>query len=132
CRCDVLPLNVRRPSLGPACRNRRRRTMPTDPPAVDSSFIAITGASGLIGRALLGRRRLNGTRVRRLVRSPHPDSSGDIVWDPMRGALDPRALEGAEAVVNRAGEPIAQRWTGTRREAIRDSRVRGTELLART
>jgi uncharacterized protein (TIGR01777 family) len=106
--------------------------MPTDPPSVDSSFIAITGSSGLIGRALLARLRLNGKRVRRLVRSPDPDSADDIVWDPMRGTLDPRQLEGAEAVINLAGEPIAQRWTGTRREAIRDSRVRGTELLART
>jgi uncharacterized protein len=106
--------------------------MPTDPSAVDSSFIAVAGASGLIGRALLARLRLNGKRVRRLVRSTDPDSSDDIVWDPMRGTLDPRELEGAEAMVNLAGEPIAQRWTGTRREAIHDSRVRGTELLART
>jgi uncharacterized protein (TIGR01777 family) len=105
--------------------------MPTDPTA-DSSFIAITGASGLIGRALLARLRLNGKRVRRLVRSPDPESSDDIVWDPMRGTLDPRQLEGAEAIVHLAGEPIAQRWTSARRDAIRESRVRGTELLART
>lgn len=105
--------------------------MPIDPPPVDSSFIAITGASGLIGRALLARLRLNGKRVRRLVRAPDPKSPDDIVWDPMGGSLDPRLLEGAEAVVHLAGEPIAQRWTGARRDAIRDSRVRGTSLLAR-
>ena len=105
--------------------------MPIDPPSVDSSFIAITGASGLIGHALLARLRLNGKRVRRLVRTPDPNSPDDIVWDPMRGTLDPRQLEGAEAVIHLAGEPIAQRWTGARREAIRESRVRGTGLLAR-
>lgn len=105
--------------------------MPNDPPSVDSPFIAITGASGLIGRALLARLRLNGKRVRRLVRTPDPKSPDDIAWDPMRGTLDPRQLEGVEAVVHLAGEPIAQRWTGARRDAIRDSRVRGTELLAR-
>jgi uncharacterized protein (TIGR01777 family) len=105
--------------------------MPIDPPPADSSFIAITGASGLIGRALLARLRLNGKRVRRLVRAPDPKSPDDIVWDPMGGSLDPRLLEGAEAVVHLAGEPIAQRWTGARRDAIRDSRVRGTSLLAR-
>jgi uncharacterized protein (TIGR01777 family) len=105
--------------------------MPIDPPSADSSFIAITGASGLIGRALLARLRLNGKRVRRLVRTPDPNSPDDIVWDPMRGTLDPRQLEGAEAVIHLAGEPIAQRWTGARREAIRESRVRGTGLLAR-
>jgi uncharacterized protein len=54
------------------------------------------------------------------------------MWDPMRGVLAPRDLEGAEAVVNLAGEPLAQRWTSARRTAIRESRVRGTELLART
>jgi uncharacterized protein (TIGR01777 family) len=94
-------------------------------------FFAITGASGLIGRALVARLRLDGRRVRHLVRSARPDSPDDIVWDPMRGVLDPRDLEGADAVIHLAGEPIAQRWTGSRREAIRESRVRGTELLAR-
>jgi uncharacterized protein len=105
--------------------------MPTEPSTASASFVAITGASGLIGRALLARLRLNGTRVRRLVRRPDPDSPDDIVWDPMRGTLEPRQLEGAETVIHLAGEPIAQRWTGSRREAIRESRVRGTELIAR-
>jgi hypothetical protein len=50
----------------------------------------------------------------------------------MRGTLDPRQLDGVAAVIHLAGEPIAQRWTGARRGAIRESRVRGTELLART
>lgn len=94
-------------------------------------FVAITGASGLIGRALAARLRLDGQRVRRLVRSARPDGPDDIVWDPLRGVLDPRDLEGADAVVNLAGEPLAQRWTSSRREAIRESRVRGTALLAR-
>jgi uncharacterized protein (TIGR01777 family) len=86
----------------------------------------------LIGRALVARLQSNGRRVRPLVRSARADSPDDIVWDPMRGVLESRDLEGADAVVHLAGEPIAQRWTGSRREAIRESRVRGTELLART
>jgi uncharacterized protein len=106
--------------------------MPIDPPSTTAPFVAITGASGLIGSALLARLRLQGKRVRRLARSPDPASPDDIVWDPMRGILEPRDLEGAEAVVHLAGEPLAQRWTSTRRTAIRESRVRGTELLART
>ena len=105
--------------------------MSTEPPPATAPFVAITGASGLIGRALVARLRSNGRRVRRLVRSARSDAPDDIVWDPMRGVLNPRDLEGAEAVVHLAGEPIAQRWTGSRREAIRESRVRGTELLAR-
>ena len=105
--------------------------MPTDQSSSRTTFVAITGASGFIGHALVERLRANGTRVRRLVRSPRSDSPDDIVWDPMRGVLAARDLEGAEAVIHLAGEPIAHRWTSARRKAIRDSRVRGTELLAR-
>ncbi|HEU4720002.1 MAG TPA: TIGR01777 family oxidoreductase [Gemmatimonadaceae bacterium] len=104
--------------------------MPTESSSAPP-FVAITGATGLIGRAIVARLRLDGRRVRRLVRSARPDDPDDIVWDPKRGVLDPRDLEGAEAVIHLAGEPIGQRWTGSRREAIRESRVRGTELLAR-
>ena len=106
--------------------------MSTQPPSSTAPFVAITGASGMIGRALVARLQSNGRRVRPLVRSARAESPDDIVWDPMQGVLEPRDLEGAEAVVHLAGEPIAQRWTGSRREAIRESRVRGTELLART
>jgi len=50
----------------------------------------------------------------------------------MRGVLSPGDLEGADAVVHLAGEPLAHRWTDERKRAIRESRVRGTELVART
>jgi hypothetical protein len=105
--------------------------MSTEPPSATAPFVAITGASGMIGRALVARLRSNGWRVRRLVRSARADAPDDIVWDPMRAVLNPHDLEGADAIVHLAGEPIAQRWTGSRREAIRESRVRGTALLAR-
>jgi len=66
------------------------------------------------------------------VRTAQPQSPDDIVWDPMRGVLSPSDLEGADAVVHLAGEPLAHRWTDARKRAIRESRVRGTELVART
>jgi uncharacterized protein (TIGR01777 family) len=107
--------------------------MPTDPASsTTSSFVAISGATGLIGSALAARLRARSVRVRRLVRTAHPQSPDDIVWDPMRGVLSPNDLEGADAVVHLAGEPLAHRWTDARRRAIRESRVRGTELVART
>jgi uncharacterized protein (TIGR01777 family) len=107
--------------------------MPTDPASsLNSSFVAISGATGLIGRALVARLRARNVRVRRLVRTARADAPDDIVWDPMRGTLAPHDLEGADAVVHLAGEPIAQRWTDARKRAIRESRVRGTELVART
>ncbi|HEX7978251.1 MAG TPA: TIGR01777 family oxidoreductase [Gemmatimonadaceae bacterium] len=107
--------------------------MPTDSASsTSSSFVAISGATGLIGSALAARLRARNVRVRRLVRTPRPQSPDDIVWDPMRGILSPNDLEGADAVVHLAGEPLAHRWTDARKRAIRESRVRGTELVART
>jgi uncharacterized protein (TIGR01777 family) len=93
--------------------------------------VAVTGATGLIGSALVARLRARGHTVRRLLRSARDAEAGDVVWDPARGVVPPEALAGADAVVNLAGEPVAHRWTSARKSAIRDSRVLGTELLAR-
>lgn len=107
--------------------------MATEPHRIPStSLVAITGATGFIGRALVSNLRAHGVRVRRLVRRLGVDSSDDVVWDPMGDSLPPEALDGADAIVHLAGEPIAQRWTTARKQAIRESRVRGTELLARS
>jgi uncharacterized protein (TIGR01777 family) len=96
-----------------------------------STTIAVTGASGLIGRALVERLTASGHGVRRLVRGSRTLPPGDVHWDPASGHLDPDALDGVGAVVHLAGEPIAHRWTPARKAAIRDSRVQGTTLLAR-
>ena len=92
--------------------------------------IAITGASGLLGRALAGNLGAAGFRIVRLVR--HDPAAGEISWDPDAGRLDPLALEGAHAVIHLSGESIAQRWTPGRMRRIWDSRARSTDLLART
>lgn len=94
--------------------------------------VVVTGATGLIGAVLVERLRLRGHHVRRLVRSASRAVEGDVVWDPSRDELPPSALEGANAIVHLAGEPIAHRWTAARKRTIRESRVRSTELLART
>jgi uncharacterized protein len=92
--------------------------------------VAITGSTGFIGSALVGALADAGYSVRRLVRSEGHRRAGDILWDPAGGRLDPRALDGIDAVVHLAGEPIAQRWSAAAKRRIRDSRVRGTTLLA--
>ena len=94
--------------------------------------LAVTGATGLIGAALVKRLRARGHTVRRLVRSAKQAAGNDVVWNAERGELDPRSLQGVQAIVHLAGEPVAQRWTPETRRAIRESRVRSTELLART
>jgi uncharacterized protein (TIGR01777 family) len=94
--------------------------------------VAITGSTGLIGTALARRLRQHGHTIRRLVRHTPDPTAGEVYWNPGAGELDSAVLAGVHAVVNLAGEPIAKRWTAARKEAIRTSRVQGTELLART
>ena len=93
--------------------------------------IAVTGATGLIGSALVPRLRAVGHTVRRLVRG-EVHEPGDISWDPSRDLLDRAALDGTDAVINLAGAPIAQRWTSAHKQLIRDSRIKSTALIART
>ena len=92
--------------------------------------VAISGSSGLIGSALVRRLEERGGEVRRLVRRA-AKSPGEVAWDPDRGTIDPAALDGVDAVINLAGENLAQRWTEDVKRRIRDSRVKGTALLAR-
>lgn len=92
--------------------------------------IAVTGATGMIGGALVTRLREQGHTVRRLVRSPREMQPGDVQWDPMAESLDEHVLVGCDAIVHLAGAPIAQRWTSDRKRDIRESRVQGTSLIA--
>jgi len=90
--------------------------------------IAVTGASGLVGRALAAFLFTGGHTVLPIVR--RPPRPGEIAWDA-GGRLDPAALEGTDAVVHLAGESIAAgRWTPARRRRIRESRLARTALLA--
>ena len=84
--------------------------------------IAVTGASGFIGARLCDAARARGHAVITVGRS-----SGERRWDPMSG---PAPLEGADAVVHLAGEPVAEgRWSRAKKDRIRDSRVTGTRNL---
>lgn len=92
--------------------------------------IAVSGASGLIGRALVRSLATDGHQVLRLVR--RDPAAGEIAWDPERGLLDRRALEGVDAVVHLAGENVGARWSAARRHRIMKSRIDGTRLIAET
>lgn len=56
----------------------------------------------------------------------------DVRWSVPHGQLNAAPLEGLDAVVHLAGEPIIGKWTYDKKQAIRDSRVDGTRLLAST
>ena len=92
--------------------------------------VAVTGSHGLIGSALVAQCEREGHDVIRLVRGA-PQGPGEVRWDPEAGTVDGPALEGVDAVVNLAGEGVAEkRWTPAQKARIRDSRVRGTTALA--
>ncbi|MBD0371230.1 MAG: TIGR01777 family protein [Pyrinomonadaceae bacterium] len=93
--------------------------------------ILVSGASGLVGNAVVGRLSSRGAHVLRLVRKPSPDQSSEILWNPQKGIEAAGKLEGLDAVIHLAGEPIAEgRWTEDKKRRIRESRVVGTKILA--
>ena len=92
--------------------------------------VAIAGASGFLGSAFARHLTGQGHEVRRIGR--RTSRGVDFHWDLAAGTLDPVALDGADAVINFAGATVAQRWTHDHKTAILASRVRSTDLLART
>ncbi len=93
--------------------------------------IAVTGATGLIGTALVAHLRDQGHQVVRLVRRA-PQASDEAAWDPVAGTVDLGRLSGTQAGVHLAGAGVGEhRWTAAYRQVILDSRVQGTDTVAR-
>ena len=93
--------------------------------------VAVTGASGLVGSALVPALREAGHDVVTLVRRA-PADEREIEWHPDAGTVDAERLGGVDAVVHLAGETIGQRWSDAAKARILGSRVDGTGLVART
>jgi uncharacterized protein (TIGR01777 family) len=93
--------------------------------------IAVTGASGLIGTALVGYLKSQGHTVQRLVRRAAV-SSEEITWDPIAGTVDMEALAGVDAVIHLAGAGVSdKRWTKKYKSEILNSRLLGTTTIAK-
>jgi len=93
--------------------------------------IAVTGASGLIGTALVGYLKSQGHTVQRLVRRPAV-SSEEITWDPIAGTVDMEALAGVDAVIHLAGAGVSdKRWTKKYKSEILNSRLLGTTTISK-
>ena len=93
--------------------------------------IVVSGASGLIGSALVPALEAGGHDVVRLVRR-RPAGTRELEWNPATGTLDASALAGIEGAVHLSGATIGRRWTRARKAEIRESRVKSTTLLAET
>jgi uncharacterized protein (TIGR01777 family) len=95
--------------------------------------ILISGSHGLVGQALGKSLVEDGHEVVPLVRGGHTVGALEVEWHPNQGRIDAQHLEGFDAVFHLAGESIASgRWTDEKKRAIRDSRVKGTQLLSET
>jgi uncharacterized protein (TIGR01777 family) len=97
--------------------------------------IIVTGSNGLIGSALVASLLARGDEVTCLVRerrdAPRVNGTREVLWSPSRGELNAPELEGHDAAIHLAGDPIAEgRWTDEKKRRIRESRVQGTTLLS--
>jgi uncharacterized protein (TIGR01777 family) len=93
--------------------------------------VAVTGSTGLIGSALVPHLRSAGHEVLRLVRHPSrlPD---EVQWDPRAGTVDVSGLQGVDGVIHLAGAGVGDhRWTDSYKREILDSRVNGTQAIAK-
>ena len=95
--------------------------------------ILVTGASGLIGSALVDFLKNQGHTVQKLVRKkPASLPPGEIGWDPLKEVFDPALMEGFDAVIHLAGESIFGYWSSEKKKRIQSSRVGSTKVLCET
>jgi uncharacterized protein (TIGR01777 family) len=92
--------------------------------------IAVTGASGLIGSALVAQLKNDGYAVQKIVRRP-ARTADEVSWNPIKGEIDLDTLEGVDAIFHLAGAGVGdKRWSASYRSEILNSRLLGTTTIA--
>ena len=92
--------------------------------------IAVTGASGLIGSALVAQLKSDGHQVQKIVRRP-VRTADEVSWNPIKGEIDLQSLEGVDAIFHLAGAGVGdKRWTASYRSEILNSRLLSTTTIA--
>ena len=92
--------------------------------------VAVTGATGLIGTALVAQLKSDGYQVQKLVRRP-VRTADEVFWDPIKGEIDTNSLEGVDSVFHLAGASVGgKRWSAAYRSEILNSRLLGTTTIA--
>ena len=95
--------------------------------------ILIAGSSGLIGTQLVAFLDTGDHEVWRLVRRESDPNKNEITWNPSKGEVNAKELEGFDIVIHLGGVGIGdKRWSKKRKAAIKDSRIKSTELLSKT
>mgnify|MGYP006087311859 FL=1 len=95
--------------------------------------ILIAGSSGLIGTQLVAFLDTGDHEVWRLVRRESDSNKNEITWNPSKGEINAKELEGFDVVIHLGGVGIGdKRWSKKRKAAIKDSRIKSTELLSKT
>lgn len=95
--------------------------------------VAISGGTGLVGKALSGVLKQQGKAVQAISRRKDTSYDETLNWDPAQGLVNPARLESVDAIVHLAGENIAAgRWNAALKGRIRNSRVEGTRNLVKS
>lgn len=98
-----------------------------NPSHIKPQTILITGASGMVGQALLPLLTLQGHKVLTLSHTP---GKGNFYWNPSSKALLlPKVLEGVGVIIHLGGASIAKRWSASYKKQIYDSRIESTRTL---
>lgn len=94
--------------------------------------ILISGSHGFIGTAVFDHLQKQGHELLRLIRPTQVARSDEVFWEPANEFIHQNKLAGVQAVIHLAGENLFGRWNDKKKNAIRDSRIKGTAFLCKT